>query len=307
MARASGATSVTASDLEFAPWKNALAWLCAALMALLFIVSGGWKILYPIDWAARVTQMQVPGALAMPTTLAVGIAEIFGGVLILVPRFRRWGAWILVALLAIFMLFVGVQYNVLRGADCSCFPWLKRTVGPMFFISDALMMLAALIAGFWARPSEGLRSAGLILGAIAVFAGVSYGVTMAQQSGLRAPDSIQVNGQPYSLSLGRFYLYFFDPECAHCLEAAKRMASYQWENVKVVAVPTRVPQFAPQFIADTGLSADLTSDVEKLRAIFQFNDPPYAVLLENGRLREAFIRFDEQEPANRLKQLGALR
>lgn len=306
MAHDPGATSVTTSSLEFAPWKTVLAWACAVVMAALFIVSGGWKILFPIDWAARITQMQIPGALAMPATLAVGIAEIFGGVLILVPRFRRWGALVLVALLVVFMIFIGIKYNVLRGEECSCFPWLKRTVGPMFFVVDGLMVVAAAIAGKWAPPSFGLRSASMVLGAIAVFAGVSYGVTMTQQTGLKAPETVEVNGQPYSLAAGRIFLYFFDPECAHCFEAAKRMSTHQWKNVNIVGVPTRVPQFANQFLADTGLKATITNDVAKLREVFKFNDPPYAVLLENGRQKEAFIRFDEAEPSTRLKALSAI-
>ena len=306
MAHPSGAASVTASTLEFAPWKTVLTWICALLMAVLFIASGGWKILYPIDWSARIMQMQVPGVLAMPATLAVGIAEIFGGVLILVPRFRRWGAYVLVGLLVAFMVFVGVQYNVLRGADCSCFPWLKRTVGPMFFVTDALMIVAVVVAGWWAQPSRGLRSAALVLGAIAVFAGASYGITMAQQTGLKAPEAVMVNGKPYSLGAGKVLLYFFDPECAHCLEAAKRMAEHTWIGTRIVAVPTRVFQFADQFMADTKLKAEMTSDVGKLREVFQFNDPPYAVLLEHGRQKEAFVRFDEAEPATRLRALGAI-
>lgn len=306
MAHSPGAAAVTASTLEFAPWKTVLAWVCAILMAGLFIVSGGWKILYPIDWSARIMQMQVPGVLAMPATLGVGIAEILGGVLILVPRFRRWGAWVLVGLLVGFMVFVGAQYNVLRGADCSCFPWLKRTVGPAFFITDALMIAAVAVAAWWARPSYGLRSASLVLGAIAVFAGASYAITMAQQTGLKAPETVEVNGQPYSLAAGKVLVYFFDPECAHCLEAAKRMAVHSWAATRVVAVPTRVPQFAGQFMADTKLKAELTSDVAKLRAVFQFTDPPYAVLLEHGRQKEAFVRFDEGEPEARLRALGAI-
>lgn len=306
MAHDPGATSVTTSQLEFAPWKTVLAWACAVVMATLFIVSGGWKILFPIDWAARITQMQIPGALAMPATLAVGIAEIFGGVLILVPRFRRWGALVLVALLVVFMIFIGIKYNVLRGEECSCFPWLKRTVGPMFFVADGLMVVAAAIAGKWAAPSHGLRSASMVLGAIAVFAGVSYGVTMTQQTGLKAPETVEVNGQPYSLAAGRNFIYFFDPECAHCFEAAKRMSTHQWKGVKIVGVPTRVQQFANQFLADTGLKATITNDVAKLREVFKFNDPPFAVLVENGRQKEAFIRFDEAEPSGRLKALGAI-
>ncbi len=49
------------------------------------------------------------------------------------PRFRRWGAWLTGLLLVAFMLYIGYYYNVLRGAECSCFPWLKRAVGLWVF------------------------------------------------------------------------------------------------------------------------------------------------------------------------------
>ena len=61
--------------------------------------------------------------------------------MILVPRLRRWGALVLGALLVAFMGYFAIHYNALRGADCSCFPWLKRVVGPGFFVGDAVMLL----------------------------------------------------------------------------------------------------------------------------------------------------------------------
>ena len=39
--------------------------------------------------------------------------------------------------------------------DCSCIPWLKRVVGPGFFIGDGVMLLLAFFAGLGARRSEG--------------------------------------------------------------------------------------------------------------------------------------------------------
>ncbi len=52
----------------------------------------------------------------------LGIGEMLGAVLILVPRFRRWGAWLLGLLLVVFMLYIGANYGALVGKDCSLFP-----------------------------------------------------------------------------------------------------------------------------------------------------------------------------------------
>lgn len=291
--------------MELPAWKAAAGWICAALLAILFIVSGVWKITDPHGWAARIVQMQAPGALGLPLALGVGIAETLAGVLILVPRFRRWGAWITAVLLAGFMAYIGANYHVLRGEECSCFPWLKRSVGPQFFLGDGLMILAAWAAGKWAAPSHGRRPAALVLAAITVFAGASLGYSYFRQSGVRAPDTvILADGKAYSLQKGRVLIYFFDPECRHCFNAAQRMSQHGWNDVQVVSVPTRLPQFAAQFLSDTGLKALVTEELDLLRKTFPFTDPPYAVALEHGRQKAAFIVFDEKEPEASLKSLG---
>jgi len=296
--------SLGAAPVLAPAWKSWASTACAVLVAALFLSSGVWKITDPLGWAARVVQMQVPPIFAMPLTLGLGVANTFAGAMILVPRFRRWGAMLAGGLLICYMGYVALQYNVLRGEECSCFPWLKRSIGPGFFIGDGLMLLAAWVAGRWAGGAHSLKSAALMLGAIAVFAGVSYGHAVSQQSGLEAPASITVDGKPYSLQQGRVFLYFYDPECMHCFEAAQRMSKWSWRDVKVIAVPTRVPQFAQQFLNDTGLKAPVTSDVAALREVFKFNDPPYAVALEHGRQKEAFIAFSEAEPEGGLRKLG---
>src|SRR5262249_39683769 len=149
-----------------------------------------------------------------------GIAETVGGVLILVPRFRRWGAMITGVLLVAFLIYIGIHYNALRGEECSCFPWLKRAVGPGFFIGDGLMLLAAVCAGIWSKRPESLRSAFMVLGAIAVFALVSYGVAEVRQTGIKAPDTTMAHdvappgtpfdqqppSHPYSLQHGKIFL-----------------------------------------------------------------------------------------------------
>jgi uncharacterized membrane protein YphA (DoxX/SURF4 family) len=285
-------------------WKITLTTIFAALLAILFFVSGSWKLTAPLQWAQALTQFLVPTKLALPFTLLLGIGEAFGAVLILVPRFRRWGGWLLAFLLLAFMLYMGLNYNSLAGKECSCFPLVKRTIGPGFFAGDALMLLMAIAAAMWARPSAGIRAALVILGAVAVFAGASYGVNVSRQSGLKAPDTITVDGKPFSLQQGHIFLFFYDPECLHCDAAARRMAKLNWKDTQVIGIATRMPQFAGDFLRDTGLHAKSSSDVQLLRSVFKFIDPPYGVALENGREKAAIISFDVSEPAKTLRQVG---
>lgn len=292
------------ASLDLPAWKNATATFFAIALAIFFAAAGVWKIVDPIDWSAKLTQFKIPGAVALPFTLLLGITEATAATLLVVPRFRRWGAWISGFLLIVFMVWFAIHYRALTGADCSCFPFLKRVVGPEFFVEDALMLGAAFIAGWWARPSYHLRGAGLVLLAVAVFAGVSYGVAAARQSGTQAPETIQVDGQPYSLRNGRALLYFFDPECSHCFQAAQEFSRHKWKDVQIIGIPTRVPQFGDQFLAGTQMKAKLTGDLDLLKKTFPFGDPPYAVALENGRQKAALAIFDDKQPAATLRELG---
>jgi uncharacterized membrane protein YphA (DoxX/SURF4 family) len=292
---------------EVSGWRNLVAVACAVVLGILFIASGAWKLTDPFGWAARVVQLRFPPELSMPLTLGVGVAEMFSGVLIMVPRFRRWGAWLAGLLLLGFMVYMAVNYRALKGEDCSCFPWLERAVNPMFFITDALMLVAAAIAGWWARRSTSLRAAAIIAGALCVFAGVSYGVNLARLSGLKAPDLITVDGKATPLQYGKAFLYFFDPECAHCYEAAKKMSTYEWKPAtKVIAVPTSQPQFAKGFLADTGFKAGISNDVDLLKQTFEVPSGPSAAILENGRQQERIIDFEGDSPAPLLRKHGLI-
>lgn len=285
-------------------WKTIASHICAAVLAVLFISSGTWKILDPFTWRTMVEQLRAPYSVSMPLTIALGIGETFAGVLVLVPRFRRWGAWLTAFLLVVFMLYMGVNYGELSGKDCSCFPWVKRTVSPEFFIGDAIMLLLAGIAGWWARPSSGLRSAAVVLGAVAVFSTLSFGVNYTRQTGVKAPDTISVNGQPYSLQHGKIFLYFYDPLCSHCDAAARKMSKLNWDGTRIVAIPTNDAQFAASFLHDTQLDAVTSLDVQKLRKVFSFRDAPYGVALENGREKAGISRFEGDEPDATLRKLG---
>jgi len=285
-------------------WKTAVSWISAVLLAVVFLAAGLFKITDTQTAAVLMHQARVPEHLSLAAAVLFGIAETVSGVLILLPRFRRWGAISTGLLLTAFIIYIGINYNALHGQDCSCFPWLKRAVGPAFFAEDGAMLLLAIVAGMWSKAASGLRTAFLILGAVAVFAGVSYGVNAVRETGTKAPDSITVNGQPYSLKQGKIFVFFFNPECLHCLDAAERMSQYSWGDTKVVAIPTQQPQFGPGFLARTKLNAALSNDLEPLKTIFPFVSAPAGVALENGREKASITKFEDQEPGATLKQLG---
>lgn len=292
--------------MDLPAWKSVVVIVSACFLGLLFIVSGGWKLADPYMWSVFLHQFKVPSELVMPGTIALGISEMLAGALLFVPRFRRWGAILTTGLLLVFMVYIGIHYDELRGKECSCFPMVKRTVGPAFFIVDGLWVMMAVAVAAWSRVSSGLKTAAMILGAIGVFAGVSYGVASMQQTGTKAPDSITVEGQPYALGSGRHLIYFYDPECMHCDEAARRMATWKFRDVKVVGVPTRMPQFGADFMKSTKLNAPNSPDAQPLKALFPFVDPPFGVAIEHGRQKAAMPIFDKEQPEKQLRALGWL-
>ncbi len=285
-------------------WKAGISVGAAIVLALIFVVAGVWKIIDPFSAAVRLSQARVPADLSLPAAILLGIGETYAGVLILVPRFRRWGAWLTGLMLVGFLIYIGVNYQALRGEECNCFPWVKRAVGPAFFIGDVVMLLLAVLAGVWSRAAESRRGAALVLGAVTVFALACFGVLAARQSPVIAPESVTVDGRPFPLRQGRVFLYFYDPECSHCDAAARLMANYNWKDTTIISVATAQPQFAREFIQTTGLRGLISTDAELLRKTYSFLDPPYAVALENGRQRAALLRFDREQPEAELRKLG---
>jgi hypothetical protein len=226
---------------------------------------------------------------------AVAVSEVATGVLLLVPRYRRWGAWGAGLLLAAFMLYIAVMYGRLIGEDCNCFPWVRRVVGPAFFAGDAVMLVLAAIAGLWSGKPRGWRGAAAVLCATCV---VGLGAETAawwRARGAEAPASATVRGGSFSLRDGRVLLYFFDPECTYCYAVARQMSDREWRSVRIVVVPLGEVRFAEAFLADTGLRAAVSLDAEALRRTFPFTEPPYAVALDNGR---AVARFNSGQMEN---------
>ena len=288
-------------------WKAILGWTCAVLMAIVFLAAGLWKASDPPGAAVRLAQAKVPESLSVLAAVLFGIAETFTGILLLIPRFRRWGSLFCCLLLVAFMVFIGIHYKELVGAECSCFPWIKRAVGPQFFAGDGIMLLLAIGAGVWSRPSHGPRSAALILAAVSVFAGISYGVSTTRHSGTPAPATIAVeNGQPVSLKEGKVFIYFFDPHCLHCLAAGKKLATFDWTGTRFIGVPTDSPGSADGFMTKTGLAAlgPVSTDLAALKKLFPFDTAPAAVAIQDGYEKGMLMQFEDQEPGATLHKLG---
>ena len=291
--------------LELSGWKTALNWGAAMLLFLLFVSSGVWKITAPQAWAMRIAELKFPASLSMAAALVFGIAETVAAVMVLVPRLRRWGAILTGVLLLGFIGYFALNYNVLRGAECSCFPWIKRVVGPEFFIGDGVLLLLAFLAGIWAKPAESFRTAVVIAATVTVFALVSYGAEAVRQSGTRAPRSVAVNGAPYSIQHGKVFSVFLQSAVHALLRCRQRDVEISvGRNAKWCSVPVEQPQYADQFLQDTGLKALVTTDFATLAPTFGYSAYPFGVAIENGREKAPLTQFEQAEPAATLKKLG---
>src|SRR5690348_3110163 len=110
---ASSSTAVLPRTLELPPWKSVVNHLAALAVAVLFLFAGVWKAVDPFAWSRMIEQLLVPDQFSIPLSLALAVGETFSGVLILVPRFRRWGAWLASLLLIVFMIYIGINYGSL--------------------------------------------------------------------------------------------------------------------------------------------------------------------------------------------------
>jgi uncharacterized membrane protein YphA (DoxX/SURF4 family) len=301
-------TTAVPFAMRMPAWKSVASHVAAFAVALLFLTAGIWKMTDPFTWARMVEDLRVPYQFSLYATLALAISETLAGTLVLIPKFRRWGASLAALLLIVFMIYIGINYAALLGKECSCFPWVKRTIGPGFFAGDAAMLLAALLAGWWARPvSRNLRGAAIVFALIVAGAGTGFLLASNRLSGTKAPDVITADGKPFSLQHGRIFLFFYDPQCGHCESAARRMSKFNWKaDVTVIGIPTNQPQWAASFLTDTGLKAKTSLDLDLLKKTFPYGDPPYGVFLENGREQAPVPHYDDPEPSETLKKLGLI-
>lgn len=295
--------------IETAGWKRTAASLCAILLGVVFLVSGGWKILSPLKTGELLEQAQVPAGIGVAGAAALGVFEVLAAVLLFMPRFRRWGGLLGAGLLVFFIGWIAYFYPVLAGRECSCFPIIKRTIGPGFFIGDGMMLLLGVAAFAWSPRVRAWRIPAAVFAALVVMAGVSVFANASARQNAQVPTPLIVDGQPQNLAEGKVFLFFYDPSCMHCDAASKFMSTLNWGDTRIVAIPTINPQWAASFLHDTKLKASTSLELDKLKKAFPFVDPPFGVALEDGRVKETFgqAQFNEPLPAPDLRKLGLVK
>jgi uncharacterized membrane protein YphA (DoxX/SURF4 family) len=299
-------SATSSPKLASSGWNRKLAAVSAILLGLIFLVSGGWKVLSPFQTGELLEEIKVPAGMGYLGASALGTVELFAAFLLFVPRFRRWGGLLGSALMIFFICWVAYYYNALLGHECHCFPLIKRTIGPGFFIGDGIMLLLGLAAFAWSPRVTTFRGPLVALVSLVVLAGASFAANAFSRHGIQVPNPVLVDGKPQNLAQGKVFLFFYDPECSHCDAASKFMSKLNWGDTRIIAIPTHDPQFAADFLRDTHLKAATSLDTAKLRKAFPFVDPPFGVALIDGQVRESFgqAQFNEPSPAPELKKLG---
>ena len=294
-----------ANATELPGWKNKIGWTAAILMGGLWVVAGVWKLGNISEWQLMMTQILVPVSLSLAGTMAVIMGDLTAGVLMLNPAWRRLGGLFSTGLLCIFTAYFAINYEALKGADCSCFPWVERTVGPMFFWTESGMIALSLAAAWFAPPMRKLGTAVKVVGAIAAVSFVALAVDrLTPQPDADVPAMIKIDNGELSLHEGNVFIYLFNPLCPHCFEAAEHMAKLNWK-ASFVGVPTQDYQFGPGFAQDAGLTNVIFSpDLDLLKERFPFQDVPYAVAISDGKVLERFRFFEEPELSNKIRELG---
>jgi hypothetical protein len=287
-------------------WRGTAAAVSAVLLGIIFLVSGGWKVLDPFKTGELLEQAKVPAGFGTLGAAGLGTVELLAAFLLFVPQVRRWGGLLGASLIVFFLGWIGYYYSALVGKECSCFPLIKRSIGPGFFISDGVMLLLGVVAFAWSAKVVSARLPWRALGALIVLAGVSYGVNARMHGAAQVPTPVTVDGQARNLADGKVFLFFYDPSCMHCDAAAKFMSKLNWGGTQVVAIPTVNPQWAASFLHDTGLKAGTSLELDKLKKAFPFVDPPYGVALVDGRVKETFTQaqFNVPLPQPDLQKLG---
>lgn len=299
----------SAADADVIPWKRTAALVCSVLLGLIFLVSGGWKVLDPFRTGELLEQAKVPGGWGAIGAATLGSLELLAAFLLFLPRYRKWGGYLGSALIIFFVGWVGFYYKSLAGQECSCFPIIKRTIGPGFFAGDGIMLLFGIAAITWSAKVLSVRVPAILLACVAVLGLSNFALQASRHTGLAAPSPIVVDGKTQSLKEGKIFLFFYDPSCMHCDKAAKFMSKLDWAESKVIAIPTVDPKFAADFLRDTHLKAGTSLESDKLRQTFKFVDPPFGVALVDGYQKQSFgvSAFEPPAPQGDLKKLGFVR
>ncbi len=194
-------------------------WILAIGLGGFFLLSGALKLYSPLREAAQMMSARVPPMFALPFTVLLASLEVFAGVLLLVPGWRRAGAVLSGTMLVAFMGYMGMQYGELKGSNCGCLPGLNEALGPWFFVRDGAMLAGALIIFPFSQAVTGSgRSFLRPLIVLLVILGVG-GASAALESRLQAGETLTLHVQGQSGGVTEWtvsprtttLLYFYDP------------------------------------------------------------------------------------------------
>jgi len=172
------------------------------------------------------------------------------------------------ALLIFFIAYLGIRYSALRGQDCNCFPWVKRAVGPGFFIGDLLMLALAAVAGcgqaillFPLRRRGAVGRRGVRRGLLRVNASCKV------PSMRRAPS--KSTADRFRCVRGRVFLFLYNPECNALRRCCPHHVEVELEERRQNR-RRRAPRVSRQFARALPpqrrpARAPVSSDVEALR------------------------------------------
>ena len=82
-------------------WKNIAGHIAAAAVGFIFLVAGVFKMTQPFQVQTLFEQLLVPTWGSLPLVILLGITETLGAILVFIPKYRRWGAWLITLLLVV--------------------------------------------------------------------------------------------------------------------------------------------------------------------------------------------------------------
>ena len=74
-----------AASIDISSWKRTAALVAAALLGLIFLVSGGWKVLNPFDTGQLLEEARVPAGMGVAGAVVLGAIELFAAFLLFTP------------------------------------------------------------------------------------------------------------------------------------------------------------------------------------------------------------------------------
>ncbi len=296
--------------------RNVVTWVLSLALAGIFIVAGVWKLSAPALAGIRLVEVGVPSAWGLPLAVLLGSFEVFSGVLLLWPRYRRWGALLVAVMLGIFMAYMGARYTTLKGTACGCLPGRSKGLGVGFFIEDGLMLAAAVAVFVLARPAAERARAWLLKPAIALalILAAAIGWAAVERTVLAGGSSLTINVMDRSRRTAPMQLaprsatliYFFNAQCLDCKHASAEIARLRF-SVPLIAVPDAQPETGYEYLDNAGIKNVLVStDYFNLSSRLHLNRVPALYVVRGGAPQTVIVDFERQRFENTLREFGLL-